>query len=126
MILSISLFFIFILLHAICDAKMDAIKDYRTHLGKHPYGDYWHILKHLNRFVLFMAGGFVISIYIDIGWKFLFLSLLTAPFKFIWDYYYKKNPKKEYELDCNFNISTKGFLGNKLGSRVDKFLGIHW
>lgn len=39
-------------------AAMDNIKDQRTHLGLHPYGDFWHGLQYLREISVFFMGYF--------------------------------------------------------------------
>jgi len=40
--------FLLIVLAAASHAVMDAIKDRRTHMAKHPYADFWHLVQYIR------------------------------------------------------------------------------
>lgn len=132
-IIVLSLFFALTLLsfwHLRSDALMDCIKDYRVHLGEHPFGDLWHILKLQMRFSLILIGAalsFAFILAVEIGKKRLFWYLLAVfvllllPMKFVWNYYYagsfsgetqKNHIIRMYEKDKEYQFPiTSKYLG---------------
>lgn len=119
--------FALIMLSAVCDAAGDAIKDYRTHLGDsgdaqgrkgHPYKDFWHGAKHLNRAALIAIG---LCVWPATAHTLAFIITLFGGFfigGFVWAAVYDMGAFW-YALDERVKIST--------GWRwLDKVLGFHY
>jgi hypothetical protein len=105
---------------------MDNIKDQRTHLGKHPYRDFWHLLQLIRDPSAFIAGmlfymWIILTILQDqmIWFWLLGQIVLLIGYKFlIFDYFYRNHKEMFFMWDEHIKIS----LGNE---RIDKFLGFH-
>ena len=124
--------FIFILLlsymgYAITNGRADAIKDYRTHIGKHPYRDYWHILMLITKISFIIIGIFNVLEFnilpFNVLLNIVFIVFLNISFMVlsvvVWDYNYNDPEHKWYEKDETLKIST----GIKW---LDKLIGLHW
>lgn len=110
--------FLLIVLHAFCDAAMDANAHLRIHLALHPLRDSWHIFKHVSRGALIGIG----LIWAPCVWWDGWATAITAVCgvvvgRFVWDATYK-NPWRWLRLDETIRIKT----GIKW---LDKWLGIH-
>lgn len=105
-------------LYAFCDAAMDAIRDKRTHLGLHPYRDFWHLLKHLSR--LFLCSFAIFSFGVE-GWGgTAFVAGMSIFCSYwIWKVVYEEGSDYFFDVDEKMRIST----GIKW---LDKLLGFHW
>jgi hypothetical protein len=96
---------------------MDSIMFYRTHLGQHPYRDYWHLCKYITRICLIVLGvGTVLAIQ-TVGWYTLCIIILLPKAYHVW----KRNAythDKYYKVDETLRISTSI-------AWLDKILGFH-
>lgn len=102
--------------YAVSDAIMDAIKDYRTHIAKHPYRDFWHLMKHVGRACFFFASGVFFE---QFGVQTVLLSIVGVGMGgAVWDIVYGM-PATWMRLDESIHISTHW-------AWLDKKLGFHW
>jgi len=113
------LLFLLIVLHAFCDAAMDANAHLRIHLALHPLRDSWHIFKHVSRGALIGIG----LIWAPCVWWDGWATAITAVCgviigRAVWDATYKQ-PEFWLSWDESLHIGT----GIKW---IDKFLGLHW
>lgn len=94
---------------------MDSIMFYRTHLGQHPYRDYWHLCKHITRIGLLLSGAMVVLA----EWLSLIILLSLPTLYNVWKYHAYAEPReKYYDVDETLKIST-GI------DWLDKILGFH-
>lgn len=137
MYFTISLFFVLIFMatYSICKAESDKIKDYRTHLAAHPYGDYWHLCEHgitlsaimigMNLMYEFMwifryYGYFrLLAIVSCIALVFIYFIAAVVLKIFIWGPVYMTDPAKAVYTDETWQMPS-------FGKWIDKFLGFHW
>jgi hypothetical protein len=114
----LTLLIIFMLIYAMCDAAMDGIKDIRTHLGLHPYKDFWHACKHLSRVCLIGLG--MITVHVQDKIVFLIVFVVTCIISLaVWEFVYDTANLYAFKWDESLHIST----GWKW---LDKKLGFHW
>jgi len=118
-LLYITLAIFAILLHARYNGIMNHIMFYRTHIGGHPYRDYWHLCKHLSRAGLILLGASSFAIIQLVGFYSLWLIATLPGFYFVWHFHaFMKPPDKYYIVDETLKLSTKI-------SWLDKALGFH-
>ena len=108
-----------LLLHAFCDGAMDAIKDLRVHLARHPFSDFWHGLKLVSRLSLLMAGwGIAFGVLYSPPATLIVVAAGLVIGRKVWDVTYRQ-PDRWLALDERLKLST--------GWRwLDKMLGFHW
>lgn len=101
------------------DGICDAIKDLRTHLGLHPYGDFWHICKQTTRGSLVVVGALVGDVW-EASWFVVLVVGVAGAWggRMVWDVFYSE-PWYWLQIDQVFQVST----GSKW---LDKQLGLHW
>jgi hypothetical protein len=120
--------FILMLLSGFFDAIGDSIKDIRTHFGDagdalgrkgHPYRDFFHLCKYLERSALIGIGLTLHQAWWDdrIAWAIAVLCGLIIG-RAVWNATYKQ-PEYWLALDERVRVRT----GWKW---LDKWLGIHW
>jgi hypothetical protein len=123
--------FFFILLSILSGRShgiMDCIKDWRTHLGQHPYRDYWHLQQYIRFIGLFLAGGLFFDIASYNITLIYFILPAIAFYKLFQNKYYYGHWLNQYvrhahrlrlfAKDEKFKITT----GN---AWLDKQLGFH-
>lgn len=118
---------IILLIIIISDAIMDSIKDYRVHLGQHPFRDFWHLLKHLKHISLILFGCeimFCIDIFKQDLKRLLitiisFIIILILLHYLVWQSIYNI-PEFWFIIDETFQVPIS------FGKIIDKLIGIHW
>lgn len=107
-------------LAAMFNGMQDHIMFYRTHIGKHPYRDFWHICKYIVMLTLILSGIILEKIISFLGFKtfLLFVPLITLHYIFKF-FAFIGPPDKFYNVDETFKIRT----GCKW---LDKILGLHY
>lgn len=103
-----------------CNGAAHSIIMVRTHLGKQPYKDCFHLLNLFHKIGLFLWGVFTILTLNNGSLYYMFLpSFLTSCFisLFLWELQFN-NKEKWYILDESLQIST-GIVW------LDKYLGLH-
>ena len=111
--------FLLIVLHAFCDAAMDANAHLRIHLSLHPLRDSWHIFKHISRACLLVCGALLPAAWDWDKWAtVIVVGCGIVIGKFTWDAVYS-NPWRWLHLDETLKVRT----GWKF---LDKFLGLHY
>lgn len=125
MILYLTLIFGLILSYigyAISNGRADAIKDYRTHIGQHPYRDYWHVMLWVTKFSLIGVGIFDTLLFSFFKNKFIFIIvynvILVIISILVWNYNYNDPQHNWYKKDESWKIS----IGIDW---IDHLLGIH-
>jgi hypothetical protein len=111
--------FVLIIAAGFLDAVGDSIKDLRTHMAAHPYRDFFHICKHLERAALVGVG---LIWHPCMDWD-KWATWITAAGgivvgRYVWDAVYSC-PWVWLRLDETVKVRT----GIKW---LDKWLGLHW
>lgn len=120
--------FVCIILSGFFDAIGDSLKDIKTHFGDagdalgrkgHPYRDFFHVVKHLERAALIAIGLLLPSCWWDDPWACAICAVCGVIVgRAVWDATYAQ-PEYWLRIDESWHIST----GIKW---LDKWLGIHW
>jgi len=106
--------------YAISNGRADAIRDYRVHIAKHPFRDFYHIMLWITKLSLIGIGVFntllfsYFKIWFIIVYNIIFISMSIV----IWNYNYNDPEHKWYKKDESLKIST----GIKW---IDHLIGLH-